>query len=204
MYISIDIQSCAWIHEVIYYSNRNYFSGLYEDVSNISIRATRIASDNELTIQEGFPFAAFPSLQFMCETGYIVRLWFIGQHIIVPASSEPPQIPTFIILRQSVSNGSRFNTVRVLQEPQVVLNSRSEHAVLTSVMPATVSRGSFNFTRGNFIGIMNPNRETDRSRLSMLYHNNSGPTVHFQKELSLEPSLNLSIYPLLAVETGTR
>ena len=83
----------------------------------------------------------------------------------------------------------------------MVLNSRSEHGVLTSVIPATVSRRSFNFTRGDFIGIMNPNQKTDR--LSMLYHNNSGPTVYFQEELSSEPLLKLNIYPLLAVETGT-
>jgi hypothetical protein len=85
-----------------------------------------------------------------------------------------------------------------------VIDRRSERGVLVSVVPMR-SGESFNFTRGNFIGLMDPS-EGD-NRLSMLYHNNSGPTVYFQEENLItnplsESSLKSNDYPLLAVETG--
>ena len=82
----------------------------------------------------------------------------------------------------------------------MVLNGRSERALLTSVV--AMRSDSFNFTRGDFIGIMNPDQGTDR--LSMLYHNNSGPnsTVYFQETITNTLLESSNDYPLLAVETG--
>ena len=153
-------------------------------------------SDTEFVVQDEFRFALFPSLQFTCETGYVVQLYFIGQRH--ERSSKRPQVPRFRLFsnlsRQSFSNGSIINTAL---DPYMVLNGRPERAVLTSVMARR------NFTRGDFIGITNPDQRTDR--LSMLYHNNSGPTVYFQEAITntlLESSLNSTDYPLLAVQTG--
>jgi hypothetical protein len=89
------------------------------------------------------------------------------------------------------------------RDPQIrVVDRRSERGVLVSVMPMR-SGESFNFTRGDFIGLMDPSEGSNR--LSMLYHNNSGPTVYFQEEIInplSESSLMSNDYPLLAVETG--
>ena len=160
-------------------------------------------SETEFIVQEGFRFAVFPSLQFTCETGYVVRLWFLGRQRDAEQRSLRPQIPSFRLfsnLSQSFSNSSALGTAL---DPQVVLNGRSESAVLTSVVITRSSRESFNFTRGDFIGIMNPTLNSDG--LSMLYHNSSGPTVYFQEETTtilLRSSAKSNNYPLLAIETG--
>ena len=154
-------------------------------------------SDTEFITQELFRFAVFPSLKFTCETGYIVRLWFIGRQR--EQNSLRPQIPSFRLfssLSQSFSNGSILNADTQIQ----VVDRRSDRGILASVMPVR-----FNFTLGKFIGIMDPREGT--GRLSMLYHNNSGPTVYLQEGIT-SPFLGSSMllksndYPLLAVETG--
>ena len=160
-------------------------------------------SETEFIVQEEVRFAVFPSLQFTCETGYVVRLWFLGRRHDsgLLQRSQLPQIPSFRLfsnLSQSFSNSSALDTTL---DPQMVLNGRSERAVLTSVV--TTRRESFNFTRGDFIGIMNPNLISDR--LSILYHNSSGPTVYFQQETTTilsRSSAKSNNYPLLAIETG--
>lgn len=156
-------------------------------------------SNTEFITQERFHFAVFPSLKFTCEIGYIVRLWFIGRQY--EQSPLRPQIPSFRLfssLRQSFSNGLQL----ILNgDPEIrVVDRRSERRILASVMPMR-----FNFTMGDFIGIMDPREGNDRP--SMLYHNNSGPSIYLREGMN-SPFLGSSMplksydYPLLAVETG--
>ena len=157
-------------------------------------------SDTEFITQEPFHVAVFPSLRFTCETGYIVRLWFIGRQY--EQSPLRPQIPwpsfrLFNNLRQSFNDGLQLILKR---DPETrVVDRRSERRILASVVPMR-----FNFTMGDFIGIMDPRERNDSVRLSMIYHNNSGPSIYLQ-EGKMSPFLQSSKsndYPLLAVETG--
>ena len=154
-------------------------------------------SDTEFITQEPYPFAVFPSLRFTCETGYIVRLWFIGrQYEQSPLRSQIPSFRLFNNLTQSFNGG-----LQLIPETWVV-DRRSERRILASVMPMR-----FNFTMGDFIGIMDPREGSDSLRPSMLYHNNSGPSIYLQEGMTssfLESSMTLKSndYPLLAVETG--
>ena len=155
-------------------------------------------SDTEFITQEPFHGAVFPSLRYTCETGYIVRLWFIGrQYEQSPLRLQIPSFRLFNSLRQSFNDGLQLIPNR---DPEIrIVDRRSEHRILASVVPMRL-----NFTVGNFIGIMDPRERNDSVRLSMLYHNNSGPSIYLQ-EGKMSPFLQSSKsndYPLLAVETG--
>lgn len=71
---------------------------------------------------------------------------------------------------------------------------------LISVEPLN-GKSQFNFTSGDYIGIMNP--DADHDRFNLLYHNNGGPLGYFQERVtSTLFETSKSNYPLLAVETS--
>ena len=165
-------------------------------------------SDTEFVVRDRYPFALFPSLNFTCETGYVARIWFIGQFsrgITPTAERTNPQAPIFRLWTpnnvsdQSFTNGMTLNTSGI---PDLPTNGK---LILISLRP--LNGEPFTFTKGDFIGIMNPNSSTNR--FSMLYHNDSGPSVYFRKAITntLSPlesteTQRSNDYPLLAVETS--
>ena len=186
-------------------------AGQYEDVSTISIRATKIMSstDSKFIVREEFHFALFPSLQFTCEMGHVARLWFIGKVSESTLSSamtdSGPQIPNFSIWTRtsnssSFTNGRTLSALRLSDQPKILNNMEP---ILVSLRPSRFSEVNFTFTKGDFIGINNPNNMTKRH--SMFYHRDSGPTIYFQEEITntlLKSSSISNDYPLLAIETG--
>ena len=173
----------------------------YEDVSNISIRATKIKSSDQFIVQEEPPFALFPSLNFTCEEGRIIRLWFIGRLSRGTETTRTIDIsfPTFRLWITKSTINQSFIVNDISPMPQKFNDDQ-----LISVEP--LEGESFNFARGGFtVGIMNPNMTY--SRFSLLYHKNSGPgpSIYFQNTMTFEPSADaqhMNIYPLLAAETG--
>ena len=166
----------------------------YEDVNSISIRATKIVSSDQLVVREELPFALFPSLNFTCERGRIIRLWFIGRFSegsAVTTGTSDISLPIFRLW--TINRSKSFNDDLVLSAIPT-----------TQLIPVEPLEGtSFNFTKGDFIGIMNPN--VTRDRFSLLYYNNSGPSVYFQTTAIFQlisSSKHTNVYPLLAVETG--
>ena len=183
-----------------------YFAciGQYEDVSSISIRATKISSSDQFVVREELPFALFPSLNFTCERGHIIRLWFIGRFSGNGTTGTIDiSYPIFKLWMTNSSINQSFGVNDIPPMPQKFNDNQDQ---LISVDP--LERESFNFTRGDFtVGIMNPNM--NYSRFSLLYHKNSGPSgpsIYFQKTITFEPSSDaqpVNVYPLLAAETGT-
>ena len=182
-------------------------SAQYEDISTISIRATKM-SDTNFVVQERYPFALFPSLNFTCEMGYIVQIWFVGQLSVSEGTTSTvehtnPQAPVFrLYTDQSFTNGLTLNTQIGIPDPPT-----NFEPILIPLMIRPLDGEPFTFTKGDFIGIMNPNPSTNR--FSMLYHYDSGPSVYFRKAITntLSPlesteTQRSNDYPLLAVETS--
>ena len=176
------------------------YAAQFEDVGNISIRATKIESNDQFVVQERSHFALFPSLNFTCTRGHIIRLWFIGRFSGGTSSRLVPNASIRVWIANSATSWS-LNGSQILRSATPLIRPHSKEDRLISVEPMD---GRFlNFTRGDFIAIRNSN--IGRGGYSFLYHRNSGPAIHFYEESPSMPSTlirNSTDYPLLAVETS--